>query len=132
VGLAGLAARRSLVRVGLVPMLLVPIVFETLGSCGGSALREGGSASQGAPAPGTATVTGTTIDAATGQPLAGVEVEGPNGARAISDASGRFTLAGLPEGVGGEVVARSKDGRTARNTLRPLANARLEVVLHLR
>lgn len=84
------------------------------------------------PPPGTAVVTGTTVDAATGEPLAGVQVFGPGDVRATSDASGRFALVGLPEGQAGDLTARTEDGREATNPLRPLRNERLEVVLHLR
>jgi len=84
------------------------------------------------PPPGTAVVTGTTLDAATGEPLGGVQVVGPGDAQTTSDEAGRFVLVGLPEGLAGELTARTDDGREATNPLRPLRNERLEVVLHLR
>jgi hypothetical protein len=85
-----------------------------------------------APAPGTAIVVGTCLDGDTGEPLAGVEVVGPGGVKTRSDDRGRFVLADLPVGAAGEVVATARDGRRAQNPLRPLKNARLEVVLRLR
>jgi hypothetical protein len=84
------------------------------------------------PAAGTALIFGTTLDAGTGEPLVGVEVTGPGGARGISDERGKFVLSDIPEGTSGRLLARSRDGREAINTLRPLRNARLEVVMHLR
>jgi hypothetical protein len=93
------------------------------------AMRSGSSGP--APAEGTAVVFGTTVDALTGEPLAGVTVQGPGGASTVSNDEGRFLLAGLPEGAQGELVARTADGREAKNLLRPLRNARLEVVLRL-
>ncbi len=103
--------------------------------CSGSGVEHQGttSLSDEAPAAGTAIVTGTTLDAATGQPLGRVEVSGPGGATATSDEAGRFVLRGLPEGLSGELRARSRDGKKeAVNHLRTLRNERLEVVLHLR
>ena len=84
------------------------------------------------PAAGTAVIFGTTLDADTGEPLVGVEVSGPGGAHAVSDERGRFVLSNIPEGSAGRLQAKSRDGREAVNLLRPLRNARLEVVLHLR
>jgi len=103
------------------------------GACGtGSEYATQSGGELAAPAPGTAVLVGTCLDADTGAPLAGVEVVGPGGARTRSDARGRFVLADLPAGSSGEVVATAADGRRARNPLRPLKNARLEVVLRLR
>jgi hypothetical protein len=82
---------------------------------------------RGAPA----RVTGTALDARTGVVLAGVRVEGPHGARAVSGRDGRFELLGLRQGDGGEVVGRLDDGRQGRVTLRPLSAERLEIVLRL-
>lgn len=77
-------------------------------------------------------IAGTTVDAATGEALAGVSITGPKGARATSDKSGRFVIADLPAGTTGEVEAVAKDGRKARVSLRPLAAGTLEIVLHLK
>lgn len=96
------------------------------------ALAACGSGDRDHPPPGTAIVTGTTLDAATGEPLAGVHVVGPGDARSTSDGFGRFILRGIPEGLSGDLTARTDDGREATNPLRPLRNERLEVVLHLR
>ena len=101
---------------------------RALGLAAGLLLAACGGPHTGAPAPGTAVITGTTLDAATGQPLAGVEVTGPGGQRTTSDPAGRFVLRGIPEGQTGEVRARAPDGREAANPLRPLQNERLEVV----
>jgi hypothetical protein len=79
-----------------------------------------------------ATITGTVVDARTGAPVAGVPVEGPTGATAVSDEAGRFTLSGLPVGAEGDLVARGEGGAVARNRLRPLRAGTLEVVLLLR
>ena len=76
-------------------------------------------------------VTGTVLDAATGDPVAGAHVEGPAGTRADSGKDGRFKLAGLRERDEGEVVARTDDGRAASVRLRPLAPGGLEIALHL-
>ena len=114
---------------------LAILLVALAAGCGGdaSAPGGGGAGTQEAPPPaGTAVVSGTTVDAATGEPLAGVEVTGPGGVSAVSDVRGRFRLEGLSEGASGEVVARAADGRMGSLTLRPLANARLEVVLYLR
>ena len=113
------------------PLLLLAALAA---GCGRDASAPGGAAgaAEAPPPAGTAVVSGTTVDAATGEPLPGVEVSGPGGVSAVSDARGRFRLEALPVGASGEVVARTHDGRTGSLTLRPLANARLEVVLHLR
>jgi len=74
-------------------------------------------------------VEGTVLEAATGEPLAGVVVRGPGAARALSDARGRFAL--RVEGAG-PLVAEGPDGLRAENPLQALQGERLEVVLHLR
>jgi hypothetical protein len=114
--------------------ILVAASLALAGCSGSGAERQGSSSVHGEPpATGTAIVTGTTLDAATGQPLEGVVVTGPGGVSATSDAAGRFVLKGLPEGASGELHARSRDGgQTAVNVLQALRNERLEVVLHLR
>jgi len=96
------------------------------------ALAACGSGDRDHPPPGTAVITGTTVDAATGRLLPGVLVEGPGPTRTTSDGAGRFVLRGIPEGLSGLLTARTEDGREASNPLRPLRNERLEVVLHLR
>jgi len=91
------------------------------GGCGGPKSRPGAEV----------VVTGTVLDAATGDPVAGAHVEGPAGTRADSGKDGRFKLAGLRERDEGEVVARTDDGRAASVRLRPLAPGGLEIALHL-
>ncbi len=106
----------------------------------GPAALSGGKLPDGRPGPqveavarvGEAVITGTTIDADTGIPVAGAYVEGPRGEVAVSDASGRFVLEGLPPGSEGLLQAQDSDGRTAANRLRPLREGILEVVLRLR
>lgn len=80
----------------------------------------------------TASISGTVLDARSGEPVAGAEITGPGGSKARSDAKGRFVLEELEVGRDGAVEARLSDGRKARVTLLPLANARLEIVLHVR
>jgi hypothetical protein len=76
-------------------------------------------------------VVGTVIDAATGAPVAGAAVVGPDGAEAVSDASGRFRLQGMPHGTQGDLRATAGALEGAVR-LRPLAGGRLEVVLYVR
>ena len=78
-----------------------------------------------------AVVTGTVLDAATGDPIAGAHVEGPAGSRAVSGSDGRFRLEGLRERDEGEIVARTDDGRAGSVHVRPLAPGGLEIALHL-
>ena len=82
---------------------------------------------------GPAIVEGTTVDAATGEPLAGVLVTGPGDLRTRSDERGRFRLRGLPQGTEGELQAVTDTGLEGVVRLRPLSGGRpLEVVIHLR
>jgi hypothetical protein len=78
-----------------------------------------------------AVVVGTVIDAASGQPAAGIRIEGPEGCHAVSDERGRFEIEGLRAGDSGELVAKAPDGRRGGVTLRPLGPGRLEVVVQL-
>jgi len=78
-----------------------------------------------------AVVVGSVIDAATGLPVSGIRLEGPEKTHAVSDERGRFQLEGLRAGDAGEVVAKAPDGRKGSVTLRPLAPGRLEVVVQL-
>jgi hypothetical protein len=106
-----------------------------LGSCSGEPASHRAAAAQGGTEPARTepvVVRGTTLDALSGEPLAGVEVTLPNGERASSDAAGRFEFAGLPEGLSGPLRALAADGATAENPLRPLVPGVLEVVLRLR
>ena len=80
----------------------------------------------------TCSVVGTTLEAATGEVLAEVEIKGPAGSHAKSDKHGHFVLENLPAGTTGEVEALAHDGRKARTTLRPLAPGKLEIVLYLK
>jgi hypothetical protein len=113
------------------PILVVTVlaVLGTCTSCGsnGSHDARGGSSANET----SACVLGTVIDAATGEPVANVEVEGPNDRSTRSDAHGRFEFKNLEIGTEGEIKAATDDGRKARIALRRLAPGRLEVVLHL-
>ena len=79
-----------------------------------------------------ASITGSVLDAQSGEPLEGVRVEGPRSTHASSDSHGRFVLDGLVEGDHGAIVARTKEGRTAQIEVRALAPGALEIVLHMR
>jgi hypothetical protein len=120
----------------LLASLMSCLLLCALGACGtdgaGGASGSSGPAASAALGARAATITGTVVDADSGAPVAGASIEGPGGARASSDAQGRFTLSGLPVGVEGELVARGQDGAEARNRLRPLRPGTLEVVLRLR
>ena len=76
-------------------------------------------------------VKGGVVDVQDGEPLVGVRVEGPSGARAVSDPRGRFTLSGLEEGTSGDLRAWRSDGWEAKVPLRPLEAGPLEVTLRL-
>ena len=82
-----------------------------------------------------ASIVGTVVDASTRVAVAGVIVEGPNGARAETDELGRFKLDGLQAGSAGLLRATALDGRCGENRLRPLpplSQGPLEVVIFLR
>ena len=112
---------------------LLSVLTILLASCGsGGDHKLHNETALGAPAEGTATIVGTCLDGDTGEPLAGVEVVAPGGQTARSDDRGRFVLEDLPEGLEGDLVATTRDGREAINHLQPLKHVRLEVVLHLR
>ena len=107
----------------MIPRACLPLALAlALGACGTG--RSG-------TRPGESIVVGTIVDAATGEPLSGVRVEGPGGAHATSGRDGRFELRGLSPGDQGDVTARLPDGRSGRASLRPLEAGPLEVVLHL-
>ena len=99
-----------------------------LPGCGsnGSPATHSGSAKDGR-----ARVVGTVVDAASGDVLANVKVDGPNGRSTRSDAHGRFEFTDLEIGTEGELTAATDDGRKARVPLRRLAVGRLEVVLQM-
>jgi hypothetical protein len=84
---------------------------------------------QGPRAAGAFEVYGTVLEAATGEPMAGVLIRGPGGATATSDAGGRCARA---VAGAGDLVAEGPAGLSAVNPLRPARGERLEVVLHLR
>ena len=88
-----------------------------------------GAGEAGEHAAGTFEVQGTVLEAATGEPLAGVQVRGPGGATATSDERGRFAL--RASGAG-DLVAEAPGGLSAVNPLQMPSGERLEVVLHLR
>jgi hypothetical protein len=118
------------VATGTAALLLATLVA----GCGTSPrASESGAAETTSARPGRgATVFGTAIEAATGLPLAGVRVEGPGGATATTDASGRFELRGLAPGAAGLLRATTEAGLGGENRLRPLDEGRLEVVIFLR
>lgn len=78
-----------------------------------------------------AIVVGTVLDAASGEPVADVRVEGPEGKHATSDSSGRFQFAAFTVGTEGELTAKTSDGRRGRVKLRKLEPRPLEVVIQL-
>lgn len=88
-------------------------------------------ATHGSAGSAVAVVTGTVLDARTGEPVEDANVRGPHDTRARSDARGRFELRGLQLGDTGEISARAEDGRTGVVALRPLRGGVLEVVLHV-
>ena len=101
-----------------------PRATETSSGSAGPAL----SAAEGPPV-----VIGTVIDAATGEPLPGVEILGPDGSSTRSGADGRFALKGMARGTSGRLLATAGDGREGAVTLRPLAGGSpLEIVLRVR
>lgn len=80
---------------------------------------------------GAALVTGTVVDAATGERVEGVRIDGPHDTHCVSGTGGRFELGGLHVGDEGELAARTNDGRKGHLTLRPLREGTLEVVVSL-
>lgn len=76
-------------------------------------------------------VSGTVVDARTGEPLSSVTVHGPADHDAKTDSDGRFEMTGLALGATGDLTVKLDDGRTASVHLRPLRKGRVEVVLHL-
>ncbi len=116
------------------PLLWIgPAAALLLAACGAPK----GSSDEGAPQALAAgggspvVVVGTTLEAASRTPLAGVRVEGPGGVVAESDADGRFVLRGLSPGAQGDLLATA-DGLAGSLRLRPLRRGRLEVVVFLR
>jgi hypothetical protein len=102
--------------------LMIPGVFACNGTHESSSLGTSGEQ---------ATVHGTVVDAATGEPLSGIKITGPHGTKCVSGAGGRFALEGLHAGDSGEIAASASDGRVATLALRPLRAGDLEVVLRL-
>jgi hypothetical protein len=118
-------------------LALALCLMALLASCGtrqvsGKEAADAASRTTARQAGGPVVVVGTTLDASSRQPLAGVFVEGPGGTQAQSDARGRFLLRGLAVGAQGELVATGPDGRRGSVRLRPLERGSLEVVLFLR
>ncbi|MDZ4774857.1 MAG: hypothetical protein SGI72_17170 [Planctomycetota bacterium] len=103
--------------------------FASITSCGSNGSPEARSAA--APDMTRSAIVGTVIDAATGEAVANVRVEGPRQKSTRSDARGRFVFDDLEIGTEGEVSASTDDGRKARIALRRLAPGRLEIVLQL-
>jgi len=78
-------------------------------------------------------IRGFTLEAASGEPLPGVLVEGPRELRATSDESGRFVLTGLLVGESGVLHARDEAGGLAAELpFTALEAEGREVVFHLR
>ena len=131
-------ASRSLFRLRRLGPRPLVLLFAALAACGSSKAGSDEYAKKpitastpsvpGAPA----VVVGTTLEADTGEPLAGVLVLGPNGTQAHSNDAGRFELRGIPLGTEGILTARTPDGREGVIRLRPLTGGALEVVLYLR
>lgn len=116
-------------------LILALCLMVLVQGCGtASRAQDGGNAPTRTLAPagqaGPPRVVGTTIDAATGRPVA-ASLTAPDGTRGRSDEQGRFQLR-LPLGTEGELVAETEDGRRGRVSLRPLVGGELEVVVHLR
>jgi protocatechuate 3,4-dioxygenase beta subunit len=111
-------SRATLVLAGLLSLVLPP------------ACRPGRPAAE-AEAAARAEVYGAVLDARTGAPVEGAEVDLPGGRTVRTDAQGRFRAVDLEPGLAGEALARAADGRTGRVTLRPLRPGPLEVVLHV-
>ena len=107
--------------------LLVALACIGGAACNGTARDAPGHAASDAPA----VVSGTVIDAATGEPLGGVKIVGPHGTQCVSGGDGRFELDGLHAGDAGAISASGSDGRAATLELRPLRPGVLEVVLRL-
>lgn len=78
-----------------------------------------------------AQITGFTLEAATGEPLAGVSIEGPRELRAESDEAGRFALHGLEVGESGVLRAHHPDGLAGELPFTALEAGAREVVFHL-
>ena len=111
------------------------LLLAALAACGGqraSAADEPSQELERGAVEAPATIVGTTLDASTGQVLAGVRVELAEGSYTVSDEQGRFELRGLRPGAGGTLVGTAEDGRRRELNLRTLApGASLEVVLRL-
>ncbi|MBK7877208.1 MAG: hypothetical protein IPJ77_15945 [Planctomycetes bacterium] len=115
----------------LAPALVVSVLALLAACCAddSAALRTSAGARSASDAP--ATIAGTLLDAASGEPVPNVTVRGPRSSSSRSDERGRFELDGLAVGDEGEVTAETGDGRRASVPVRPLRAGRLEVVLHL-
>ena len=107
---------------------IVPMLAVSLASCAERGSSAHTQASSGSDA---VVVSGTCVDAQTGEPLRGVEIRGPHGVHAVSDAHGRFELRGLAPGDHGELAAKDSRGRVRTLALRPLEAGPLEVVVHI-
>lgn len=111
----------------------VAALLAVLAAVGAPACDGGASGARASDArPARVTIVGTCLRAATGEPLEGATVTGPGGVRARSGPRGEFELSGLARGTSGELRAEFDGGLFASVPLRPLADDRLEVVLHLR
>lgn len=116
-------------RCGAVTVGFAGLLLAVGCACSGRAREKQEHALHADEAP--ATIQGTVIDAASGEPVAGVTVAGPHGTQCVSGRDGRFELGGLHRGDVGELEAHASDGRRARIALRPLSAGRLEVVMRL-
>lgn len=80
---------------------------------------------------GTGTVAGTAVDAQTGRPLADVVITVTgSGRRAVTDAQGRFTLAGVPAGA--RTVSASRPGYEGEATAAVVAGQTATVTIRVR
>jgi hypothetical protein len=119
----------SAARAGLVLAALA--LAGTLPSCGPCS-RTGDGSGSAAARDGRPAVVGMALDARNGEPLGGVRIEGPDGARTVSKQNGRFALEGLAPGIRARITGSLEDGRRAERSVGPLGQGqRLEIVLRL-
>jgi hypothetical protein len=113
----------------VVVMLLVVLSSTAALACCGPSRHGSGQSENGAATD--VIVTGTCVDAESGEKLSGVKIAAPGEKSAISGRDGRFEIRGLRAGDEGALEASLSDGRRAKLMLRPLKPGTLEVVLQL-